>query len=206
LGLPRPKETDRFSGRKYNFLRIEAIRKREKGDGMGIRTEAELWLPEIGFARSEGLPGSSGQCVSVRDREREKFKELFADRWAGARDECGSSDGEAYEILRQIAQDRSLRGSSGFIKGGYVCVCFAELSLSLARAGFANSAGDTRYTRFGVMVPKDWLFAQGGRPVIYQPDDEFMLLPESHRWRHVTFNLGNDPVDRDTGCSPTKVG
>jgi hypothetical protein len=106
-----------------------------------------------------------------------------------------SPDGEAYEILRQIARDRALRGGSGFIKGAYTCVCFADLSLSLAKIGFANAGGNSRYTRFGVMVPKEWLFAQGGRPVIYQPDDEFTLLPESHRWRHVTFNLGDNPVD-----------
>jgi hypothetical protein len=106
-----------------------------------------------------------------------------------------SSDGEAYDILSSIARDRALRGGSGFIKGGYKCVCFADLSLSLAEGGFMNAAGNTRYTPFGVMVPKDWLFARGGRPVIYQPDDEFAQLPDTHRWRHVTFNLGENPVD-----------
>src|SRR6478736_4770701 len=106
-----------------------------------------------------------------------------------------SSDAEAYKILRQIGRDQALRGRSGLIKGAYTCVCFADLSLSLAKIGFVNAGGNSRYTRFGVMVPKAWLFAQGGRPVIYQPDDEFALLPESHWWRHVTFNLGNNPVD-----------
>src|SRR5258708_30752770 len=101
-----------------------------------------------------------------------------------------SSDTEAWGILNKIAREGALRGGSGFIKGGYVCVCFADLSPSLAKVGFANAAGNTRYTSYGVMVPKDWLFVQGGRPVIYQPDDEFALLPESHRWSHVTFNLG----------------
>jgi hypothetical protein len=105
------------------------------------------------------------------------------------------TDAEAWGILINIVREGKLRGGSGLIKGGYVCVCFAELSRSLAAIGFTNAAGNSRYTRYGVMVPKDWLFAQGGRPVIYQPDFEFALLPESHRWRHVTFNLGNDPVD-----------
>ena len=40
---------------------------------------------------------------------------------------------EEYEILRQIARDRALRGGSGLIKGAYTCVFFADLSLSLAR-------------------------------------------------------------------------
>jgi hypothetical protein len=106
-----------------------------------------------------------------------------------------SFDGEAYEILSSISRDGALRGGSGFIKGGYTCECFADLSLSLAEGGFVNEAGNTRYTPFGVMVPKDWLFAQGGRPVIYQPENEFDLLPESNRWRHVTFDLGENRVD-----------
>jgi hypothetical protein len=106
-----------------------------------------------------------------------------------------SSETEACEILCQIVQEGVLRGGSGFIKGGYVCVCLADLSASLAKMGFVNGAGNTRYTRFGVMVPKDWLFARGGRPMLYQADDEFELLPESLRWRHVTFNLGNNHVD-----------
>lgn len=106
-----------------------------------------------------------------------------------------SSDTEAYEILSRIAMERVLRGGTGFIKGGYLCVCFTDLPLPLAKIGFVNAAGNTRYTRLGVMVPKDWLFVQGGRPVIYQPDDEFASLPESHRWRHMTFDLGKNRVD-----------
>ena len=31
-----------------------------------------------------------------------------------------------------------------------------------------------------------------GRPVIYQPDPEFDDLPESHRWRHVQFDLSRE--------------
>ena len=40
------------------------------------------------------------------------------------------------------------------------------------------------------IVPKNWLYSQGGRPVIYQPDREFEMLPESHRWRHVRYEPG----------------
>jgi hypothetical protein len=41
------------------------------------------------------------------------------------------------------------------------------------------------------MVPKDWLFERGGRPVIYQTDDEYSDLPESLRWRHVQYDPPN---------------
>ncbi len=35
---------------------------------------------------------------------------------------------------------------------------------------------------------------QGGRPVIYQPDDEYDVLPDSHKWRHVCYEPNADPV------------
>jgi hypothetical protein len=42
------------------------------------------------------------------------------------------------------------------------------------------------------MVPKTWLFVRGGRPVIYQPDEEFEGLPEKYRWRHVRFDPASE--------------
>jgi hypothetical protein len=40
------------------------------------------------------------------------------------------------------------------------------------------------------MFEKSWLFAYGGRPVIYQSDSEFDDLPEGIRWRHVRYEPG----------------
>jgi len=37
------------------------------------------------------------------------------------------------------------------------------------------------------MVSKSWLFQQGGRPVIYQANDEYDLLPEKLKFRHVRY-------------------
>ena len=34
-------------------------------------------------------------------------------------------------------------------------------------------------------------FELGGRPVIYQKDEEFYDLPENYRWRHVRFDPSN---------------
>lgn len=39
------------------------------------------------------------------------------------------------------------------------------------------------------MVSKRWLFTQGGRPVIYQTNVEYDQLPESHRWRHMLYDI-----------------
>jgi hypothetical protein len=67
-------------------------------------------------------------------------------------------------------------------------VCFSEAPIGkLAHLLADPSVERMRYKLFGVMVDKTWLFAQGGRPVIYQPEAEFEVLPESHRYRHVRY-------------------
>jgi hypothetical protein len=38
------------------------------------------------------------------------------------------------------------------------------------------------------MVSKSWLFAKGARPVIYQPESDYDLLPEQLQYRHVRFD------------------
>ena len=43
------------------------------------------------------------------------------------------------------------------------------------------------------MLSKLWLYEQGGRPVIYQPDSDYDLLPDSLRYRHVRY----EPPDVD---------
>jgi hypothetical protein len=47
------------------------------------------------------------------------------------------------------------------------------------------------------MVDKAYVFARGGRPVIYQPDADFERLPPDLRYRHVRFELGTDQGDID---------
>lgn len=53
-----------------------------------------------------------------------------------------------------------------------------------------NEDGYSRYTPFGILFDKTWVFAQGGRPVIYQPEAEYDLLPEALRWRHMRYEIG----------------
>ena len=37
------------------------------------------------------------------------------------------------------------------------------------------------------MVSKEWLYSQGGRPVVYQAESEFENLSEDVRYRHVRY-------------------
>jgi hypothetical protein len=99
-------------------------------------------------------------------------------------------------ILTKILIEESLRGSSQKIRGNYECICFTESPISelvamLSMSKLAsNSSEHTRYEPYGIAVTKEWLFAKGGRPVIYQPDAEFNLLSEDLQYRHVHY----DPV------------
>lgn len=103
----------------------------------------------------------------------------------------------ALDSFRSIATSSELRGGTGFIKGGYRCVCFTEAPLhALQDILLHPSEHGYKYAPFGIVVRKAWLFQYGGRPVIYQPDAEYGLLPEALRWRHVRYEPNaNPPID-----------
>lgn len=99
---------------------------------------------------------------------------------------------DALDTLLRIIQEGYLLGGTGFIKGRYPCVCFSETPLGILKEDFERLVKG-RYSPFGIGVSKKWLFEMGGRPVIYQPANEFLNLSENIRWRHVTYDLGMEP-------------
>jgi len=99
----------------------------------------------------------------------------------------GDCNEEAFEVMRRIVTEQRLLGGTGHIKGEYCCVCFTEAPQDT----FHNVIG--RYRPFGIQLSKQWIYAQGGRPVIYQTDEEFYQLPESHKWRHVRYEPDAEP-------------
>lgn len=101
----------------------------------------------------------------------------------------GASYEEAFVRLCKILTDRKLIAGSQYIKGKYCCVCFSEAPPSSLGDGLVNESSYSRYSPFGILVSKQWLYSLGGRPVIYESDQEYDQLPESHRWRHVLFEL-----------------
>ena len=100
----------------------------------------------------------------------------------------GPSYADAASTFEQIIGTGKLLGGTGYIRGAYRCVCFSEAPLNvLAHSLAAAHEGGMRYAPFGVMVSKNWLFQQGGRPVIYESHEEFDLMHESQRFRHVRY-------------------
>ena len=102
----------------------------------------------------------------------------------------GASYEEAFNVLRSIVFEQRLLGSNGDIKGGFLCVCFTEAPEDKFHQVL------NRYKPFGIRVSKEWAFLHGGRPVIYQPNEEYQLLPDQLKWRHMKYELGGEsPVD-----------
>ncbi|MBW2035447.1 MAG: hypothetical protein JRI94_18060 [Deltaproteobacteria bacterium] len=104
----------------------------------------------------------------------------------------GETKDAAAKSFLSILQEGRLRGGTSMIKGGHQCVCFTEAPVSkLATILSDPSILGVRYAPFGIMVDKAWLFRQGGRPVIYQSDEEYEVLPDPIRYRHVRYEPEN---------------
>lgn len=103
---------------------------------------------------------------------------------------------DAFARLRAIIREGRLIAGNRMIRGGYRCVSFTEAPIAAFAPAFVSQFPFTRYSQFGLMFEKNWIYERGGRPVIYQPDSDFHLLPEDLRWRHVRFEpIGEQVVD-----------
>jgi len=100
---------------------------------------------------------------------------------------AGEALEDAFDRLGAIVREGRLIGGSRMIRGGYRCISFTEAPLAAFAPAFMRQFPFTRYSPFGLMFEKNWVFERGGRPVIYQPESDFDLLPEDLRWRHVRF-------------------
>lgn len=109
----------------------------------------------------------------------------------------GDARGDAFARLREIIAGRCLSASTQAIRDGSRCVSFVEAPIKQLREVFRWSAErEPRLQPFGVLLGKDYLFALGGRPVIYQSDAEYDELPASLRYRHVRYDpLTVPPID-----------
>jgi len=101
---------------------------------------------------------------------------------------------EAFQRLCSIINERLISATSKKIKGGYKCVCFTEAPLTSLRDGLVNPDAYSRYSPFGIIFGKRWIFKLGGRPVIYQTNEEFEGLPMEYRWRHVRYEPNRDEL------------
>lgn len=103
---------------------------------------------------------------------------------------------DAFKNLWSIISSEIIFGSVNFIKGKHKCVCFSEVPIDLIPSGLVNNDNFSRYSTLGILVSKKWLFSKGGRPVIYQLEEQYYDLCDRNNWRHVTYNpLLEAPID-----------
>jgi hypothetical protein len=106
-----------------------------------------------------------------------------------------SMSSSASAVLRKILYEGALTGTSGW-SHGQTCVCFTEAPIQEFNSVFslveiaASEKERPRYEPYGIGVSKKWLFAQGGRPVIYDQPNAFESIPEELRFRFVPYDPG----------------
>lgn len=101
--------------------------------------------------------------------------------------------GDAYSILRKILHEGKLRGSSKW-SYGHSCISFTEAPIQEFNSIFslveiaASNDERPRYEPYGIAVSKEWLFGQGGRPVIYDHPDSINSFSENQQYRFVPYD------------------
>lgn len=106
-----------------------------------------------------------------------------------------SATQSASQVLWQILGSRKLKGGSDWSSSGQPCISFTEAPIqefaalfTAARLADIDTSG-FRYEPYGVAVTREWLFAQGGRPVIYDhPDEEQQCAAPGQEYRFVPFD------------------
>ncbi len=108
------------------------------------------------------------------------------------------------EILVKILKEKKLIGStteSGFIVGDKSAVCFQESPIySLSQNVYYEQKlfkdkklKKMRYSGFGIMFTKPYIYKKGGRPVIYDKTvDAKRYLPKDQWWRIVNYDLSDE--------------
>src|SRR5687768_9942725 len=77
---------------------------------------------------------------------------------------------ESLAVFDSTLTERKLNGGTGFIRGLHPCICFTEAPIGKLPQIFANPDRDlVRYSPYGFMFTKRWIYEKGGRPVIYGP-------------------------------------
>jgi hypothetical protein len=122
----------------------------------------------------------------------------------------GNDTLSAFRVLMKILTEETIIASGnktvngkqrGFICGNSPVVCFQDVplySLSeniLYEQKIKKETDDSviRYTPWGLRFSKNYIYQQGGRPVLYENSDVAKLfLPKSEYWRIVKFDLNND--------------
>ncbi|EMR6448765.1 hypothetical protein WJU70_001006 [Enterobacter cloacae] len=76
-----------------------------------------------------------------------------------------------------------------YLHGSQACIAFSETPLiQAARLLLHAREAGINFAPYGIQFNRNQMYARGARQTIHQPADELNLLPDSQRYRHVTFD------------------
>lgn len=104
----------------------------------------------------------------------------------------GKNYEDAFGKICNMVDERVIYGGEEFWSGEH-CVCLTEAPLNSLPGGFVNPKSFSRYSPFGVIFDKDYMFRIGARPVIYGPSKEVSLFPNDVHWRYMKYDLDETP-------------
>jgi hypothetical protein len=95
---------------------------------------------------------------------------------------------DSYKLFIQIILEGHLKESSHFRLGDIPSICFTEASYSALAANYKlNKKYFSRYSPFGFMFAKRYIYKLGGLPVIYSPREDFEKDNDKTNWRTVAY-------------------
>jgi hypothetical protein len=103
-------------------------------------------------------------------------------------------DKTAKQRFHDILSSQRLKGGNTDVRGPFKCICFSETPISSIAQLIARQSKEMRYSSYGFMFAKEYLFGLGARPVIYEPEKEYHLLPDEIKYRHVRFELSSNKI------------
>lgn len=111
----------------------------------------------------------------------------------------------AIETLIKILQEKKLNGGKGYVCGNDPVVCLQDVPLHslseniLYEQKLHNEDNQpTRYSAFGLRFSKEFIYKNGGRPVLYEKTETAKkLLSPNEYWRIVCLDLSdsNNVID-----------
>lgn len=108
---------------------------------------------------------------------------------------------KSYENLLKIVKEGVINTSSYLRLKKIESICFTEASYAaLTEDGVLNKKYFKRYSPFGLMFSKKYIYKKGGLPVIYGPKEDFDSIQDNDlfNWRFVSYNpIGNTNEYRD---------
>lgn len=113
-----------------------------------------------------------------------------------------NSKSTAVENLIKILEDQKIIGSSnsGFVTGENKAVCFQDVPLySICQNTFHEQqcrkdlGNKVRYRAVGLSIHKQYIYSNGGRPVIYEKREVAKkFIDKSEWWRIVSLDLSDE--------------